>query len=344
MKTNHFILALMAFLSVSCQNEKSDKKSQDPPKVAVDSVQEVIVQKPVHTVATIQADKNLKLSFKIGGIIEHINVEPGEQVSREQPLAKLNSIEIDSKLKQASLAVDKAKRDFERINNLYNDSVATLEQWQNAQTALEVARADLQMARFNRRHAVIKAPHEGVVLKQLAQSGEVVGAGYPVIVLATTEKQYRVVAQVTDREWVQLKKGDSASVKMDAHPNQVFAARIEQISPLSEKYTGTYETKLIFTEQTLPVTSGMIARVKIYPRKKQPLFKIPVDALLEASGLEGYVYVFEKGKAIRRAIKIARIGAQNLYVHSGLKMGEQVITKGKSYVSAGQRVEIIEND
>ncbi|HKK60149.1 MAG TPA: efflux RND transporter periplasmic adaptor subunit [Salinivirga sp.] len=343
MKNSPFIIIVLMVL-VSCQIDNPGKKESTNPEVAVETVERVTRQWPIHTVGTIEADKNLKLSFKIGGIIDQINVEPGDQVAKDQTLARLNTVEISSRVKQAKLAVDKANRDFERVNNLYKDSVATLEQWQNTKTALEAARAELQMARFNQKHATIKAPQPATVLRQLAQPGEMIGAGYPLIVLGITGRQYRVVAQVTDREWVQIKKGDSAVLSMDAHPGKSFNARIEQINPLPEKYTGTYRVKLIFEKTDLSMTTGMITRVKIYPGTTQQYFKIPIDALVEASGNEGYVYVLEEAKAQRRQIQIARVDRANLYVQKGLKKGEKVITSGKSFVSTGQEVKIIQKN
>ena len=65
-------------------------------------------------------------------------------------LATLNLTEVNAAAEQASLAYQKAERDYERASNLYQDSVATLEQMQNAKTALDVARQQYNSAGFNR--------------------------------------------------------------------------------------------------------------------------------------------------------------------------------------------------
>lgn len=343
MKNKLYFIAIALFFT-GCQADEPQSVRQKTTQVETAAVRQVRKSWPIRSAAIIEADKNLKLSFKVGGIINQISVENGDRVKKGHILAKLNTIEIDAKVKQASLALDKAKRDFERVNNLYRDSVATKEQWQNTQTALDVARADLEMAQFNQQHATIKAPRDGIVLKKLAEAGEMIGAGYPVLVLGTHERQYRVVAQVTDREWVQIQTGDSAVVRMDAHPGKSFPAYVELINPLSEKYTGTYKTELRFTRIVPRVTTGMIARVEIFPKQKQTYLKIPMDALVEASGNQGYVFVLKDNQAARQTIKIARTGKQTIYVSEGLKPKDRVITTGKSYVSSGQKVEIIKKD
>ena len=75
-----------------------------------------------------------RLSFKIGGIISKIYVKEGDHVVKGQLLATLDLTEINAQVQQATQNAEKAQRDVTRARNLYNDTVATLEQLQNATT------------------------------------------------------------------------------------------------------------------------------------------------------------------------------------------------------------------
>src|ERR1700676_4163212 len=79
-------------------------------------------------------DDEEMMSFKTTGIISKKFVKEGEAIKKGQLLATLNLTEIDASLQQSQLAFDKASRDLQRLTNLFNDSVATLEQVQNAKT------------------------------------------------------------------------------------------------------------------------------------------------------------------------------------------------------------------
>lgn len=57
-----------------------------------------------------------------------------DAVSKGQLLATVNLTEVDAGVQQAVLAYEKAERDYQRAAQLYKDSVATLEQMQNAKT------------------------------------------------------------------------------------------------------------------------------------------------------------------------------------------------------------------
>ena len=122
-------------------------------------------------------DDEVMLSFKITGIIEKIYVKEGDAIQKGQLLATLNLTEINASLQQARLAYEKAVRDHQRLINLFNDSVATLEQVQNAKTTLDLATQQLNSVQFNRRYSEIRAEANGFVLRKLANEGQQVSSG-----------------------------------------------------------------------------------------------------------------------------------------------------------------------
>ena len=69
---------------------------------------------PIHTAGTLALKETLKLSFKVGGLVERIEVDEGQAVSPGQLLARLDLAEIDARAATARAALDKAARDLER--------------------------------------------------------------------------------------------------------------------------------------------------------------------------------------------------------------------------------------
>ena len=66
--------------------------------------------------------------FKIGGVIERIEVDEGDAVHRGELLAVLERTEIDAAVERAAESAGKAERDLEATRALYAEDVATLEQ------------------------------------------------------------------------------------------------------------------------------------------------------------------------------------------------------------------------
>ena len=86
------------------------------------------VQDRIQATGQFSTDDETFLAFKTGGVIEKVFVKEGDAIRKDQLLATLDLTEVDAGVTQAKLAFEKAQRDFERMTNLYNDSVATLEQ------------------------------------------------------------------------------------------------------------------------------------------------------------------------------------------------------------------------
>ena len=131
----------------------------------------------VRAVGILAPRDELRLSFKVGGVIETMAVESGDRVRAGQTLAVLKRTEVEAAVAQASEGVDKARRDLERARQLRADEVATQEQVEDLTTAYKVARSSLRAAEFNARFARIDAPADGVVLQRLARASELVQEG-----------------------------------------------------------------------------------------------------------------------------------------------------------------------
>jgi multidrug efflux pump subunit AcrA (membrane-fusion protein) len=97
------------------------------------------------------SDLESKPAFKTGGVIERTFFKEGDHVQEGQLLATLHMAEINAQVDQARKGVEKTTRDLARVKNLYADSVATLEQYQNVQTANDVSNETLKIALFNQK-------------------------------------------------------------------------------------------------------------------------------------------------------------------------------------------------
>jgi RND family efflux transporter MFP subunit len=255
-------------------------------------VREGVRDAGVRAVGVLRPKDELRLGFKIGGVIERITVEEGDSVLRGTTLAELDRTEIAASVERAAQAVDKAARDLARAQSLYRDNVAPRERVENLTTVLNIAKADLDATRFNERYARIESPANGIVLRRLADPSELVEGGAPVIILGGLENGWSVSVAVTDRDIVQLGIGDSARVRMDAFQGDVFAARIERSATASDPATGTYEVELAIDPEGRPFVEGLVAKVELDLQSRARLrLWLPVEALVEANGSYATVFV-----------------------------------------------------
>src|SRR5882757_8272830 len=221
------IAAILAFALVKCGDNKastaSQKIAEDPILIKLQTVVTGNYSRNLQYSGLIASNAEARLSFKIGGIVSKIYVKEGDRVSKGQLLASLDLTEIDAQVQQASQNVEKSQRDEGRINNLYKDTVASLEQVQNTHTQLTVASEALRIARFNQQYAQIRAASSGTILQKLMNEGEYASAGTAALEFNGADQNDWVVRfGVSDKDWAVLHKGDKAAVTIDSYPDQRF--------------------------------------------------------------------------------------------------------------------------
>jgi RND family efflux transporter MFP subunit len=281
------------------------------------------------------------LSFKTGGIIETIAVKEGDRVKKGQLLATLKSTEITAQVQQAELAFDKAKRDYERAKNLYVDSVATLEQMQNAKTGLDIAQQGLQQVLFNYQYSKIYAPADGFITQKKLNVGELASSGATVVTMNESSDGSRWVlkAGVSDADWAAIDIGNRATVEIDAFPSTQFDATVTKKSLAADQISGSFIVELQVNLKGKQPAVGMFGTASVTASKSSVGFNIPYDALLEANGKKGFVFVSNDKRTVKKVeVTIAGINDNTVSITDGLQGHNYLVTSGSPYLTDGSLI------
>jgi len=338
-----FLIITVSFMQ-SCQKGQAGPEGEKnrPQQVRTAIAETVEFAEPVITSGILARSRESKLSFKTGGIIRRISVSAGEEVQAGQLLAQLDLQETGAYQTQAGQALIKAERDLARVEALFMDSVATRQQFQDAQTARDVAKANLQIAAFNLTQSSIRAPQRGRILQIIGEEEELIAPGYPVLTFASSETNWRIKTAVSDIEMSRLRPGDPAEIRFDALPGAEFSGTLEEMAAGADPQSGLYPVELLLGSGSGQLYSGFIANLIIYPQKKHSLLKIPFEALVQNSAGGVSVFVPDKlGLALQKNIRVFALHNDQALISEGLTPGEQVITDGAAYLSAGMPVEIM---
>jgi len=344
MKTTAYLVIFAAFaiFLASCADKpKENTEAQQAICVKADSLTETNASIPIQCSGVLSSKRMIKLSFKTGGIIANISVDEGSYVKKGQIIAALDMTEISSQVSQAKLAYEKAERDLKRVKNLYKDTVATLEQLQDATSAYEAALENKNIADFNQRYSYIVAPENGKIISKLSEEHELVGPGMPVLIF--TEQgmdEWVVKAGLSDKDIIKVKKGDKAEAFLDAFPNTSFPAFISQVSEAADPQSGTFEIELTINPGKEKLINGLVAKLKIESLNKQTVTLVPPDALTEADGKKAFIYIVEKSDTTAKKVPVTIAYLQNdavAIIEPINKMG-QVITQGAGYLEDGSKV------
>ncbi|WP_448518152.1 efflux RND transporter periplasmic adaptor subunit [Rhodoflexus sp.] len=338
---------LLACIAAACADKQATVSEVPargeviPVRLASATVREVA--EPVAAAGLVASETEARMSFKTGGIIRKIYVEEGQSVQAGQLLASLDLTEINAQALQATENLAKAERDLQRITRLYSDSVATLEQLQNATTAYNIAQQQLAVVRFNQSYSEIRATASGKIIRKLMNEGEFAGPGTPVLFFQAVGNQNQLIrVGVADKDWVRLRLGDPAVVRFDAYPGREWRAKVSNLAQAADPMNSLYQIEIKLTDTDLPaLVAGFFASVTITPSQSSSLVAVPIDAIIEGRGSEAFVFVPEDGKARKIPVKIAFLRNKEAYLSSGLQGGEQVITAGSAYLTENVRISVM---
>jgi RND family efflux transporter MFP subunit len=339
------LLALVVTFFACTRKQTKKETALDSTEISVKTVKVTAkkVTDPVVSSGFISSTKEARLSFKTGGVIERIYVEEGQTVRKGQLLATLNLTEINSMVEQAKQGVDKSQRDFDRAKNLYKDTVASLEQLQNATTGLSIAQQQYQTAKFNQSYSEIRATTDGKIVRKLMNEGEIVSPGLPVFFMnAVGANDWVVKVGVADKDWARLKIGNTALIRIDAYNDEVFNATVSLLAQAPDPTSGLYQVELKLANTGKSIATGLFAKAEIKPSDDGTYISAPVDAVVEGNGKEAFVFVAENGKAHRLPVRVAFIRDGQILISSGINDGTDIITDGSAYLTEGVAVKVIQ--
>jgi len=344
------LLLSLALLLAACTRQ-SNSQTQDAaaPAIPVKTVQPGPVTRQSAEVfpVTIVRDRESGVSFRVGGVIEALNIRAGQRVEAGQIIATLQSTPYASSRARAEKDVNKLQNAARRNEELVKAGAVSDATRDDTEDALAAARAALDAARYDENSATIRAPFAGVVLSRDAEVGETVAPGQRVVRIADLASPLIAKASVP----VQVARGLHTGHTAQLHVGDAsFAATIRTVGALSDPKTATVTIDLTVpvqrgSEAATAIPSGTPGSVSFDLKlgvKTSDDMLLPPEALLESKGGEGSVYVLDTRNSVahRTAVKVLGFEGELIRI-AGLEKGVKVLTTGAGFVSEGQKVQEI---
>jgi RND family efflux transporter MFP subunit len=343
-------IAAIPFIMSSCSTKKEAVKTADTDVIPVKimSLAPTTGSASVNVSGQFTTDDEANLSFKTGGIINKIYVREGDAVQQGQLLATLNMAEINAQVEQAHIAYEKATRDYQRVVNLYKDSVATLEQTQNTKTGMDMARQQVTSAEFNRNYSEIRAPRSGYVLRKMMNEGQLASTGAAVFQINGAKAgNWMLRAGVSDKEWSNISINDKAEIIITALNGKAYTGEVSRKAEGADPLTGAYAVDIKFTgDKPSNIAAGMFGKAIISTRRKNEgaasSWAIPYDALLDGNGSNGFVFVTNDDKTVQKIkVTVASIEKDVVIISDGLQNAKSLIISGSAYLTEKSAIKVI---
>ena len=293
---------------------------------------------------TIPPEHEYVVSAPQAGLVSQVTVAAGEKVRKGQRLAQINSPELlvlqrdmladysELQLANGRLKRDRrllkagviAKRRLNETRNHHNQLVTALNEAKQLLRIAGMSARDIdQLLRSHKLSSLLNvyAPAAGVVVDKSVISGQRVDALsqlFRVADLTTLWLDIDLPQQRIDT----IKVGDQVEIEGTSLRAPVTLIG-QSVDPVSQNVS----IRAVIKRADGTVRPGQKVSVRLLKPTEQPLFSVPLSALVLHQG-KRYLFVAVKDGYEVRAVEIAGRQGESVTLQQGLQAGEQVVVKG----------------
>ncbi len=341
-----------ALLAVSCSGNNTPEGTG---RVAVKTVKVSSgIQEGTAYSGTIEETTGTALSFSGTGTIATMGLREGQMVSKGQVLATLDGKNQENILISAKSSTAIARESLSQMEDMYSrmkilhDAGSLSEmQWIEAETrlaqakaAVEAAEAQEAIAGKGQADTRLTAPFGGFVSKKMADVGQQVLPGTPVVKLVDIDR-VKAKFSISESEVGTVAVGQKMSVRVGTLSDASFEGTVTDKSVSADPVSRSYDVSVLIDNKDHRLLPGMLCEVSAAPREGGGEIAVPSQVVLIDETNSPYVWCVDGGKATKKHVTLGRNAGEDVVIASGLKEGDSVITEGRQKVWEGAECQIL---
>jgi RND family efflux transporter MFP subunit len=300
---------------------------------------------------TVAARVQSDLGFRVPGKVAQRLVNAGQKVRRGQILMRIDpaDLQLSAQAQQQAVVAAQAQArqaiaDEARYRALLGTGAISASSYDQSKAAADAARAQLsaakaqaQVANNATRYAELLADADGVVMETLAEPGQVVSAGQPVVRLARTGEREAIVHLP---ETLRPALGSVGQAMLYGSHQAPVPARLRQLSDAADPLTRTYEARYVLDGALAEAPLGATVTIDIADGTQSTVaLQVPIGALFDPGQGPG-VWALEgkPAKAVWRPVQVLGLSDDTAQVKGNLRAGHLVVSLGTHLLKDGQIV------
>lgn len=297
------------------------------------------------------------LPFKEGAPVKRgdvlVQINP-DTYQRDVLSARANVDSAEVGAHQADVTLSQRKLDWERAKDLFESKILSVQQRDDAKLAYDQAvlgaqsakaqvaqaRAYYQKAQDNLAKTTMRSPLDGVVTAVNAKEGETAVMGtmnFSGTVILTVSDLSEIITevQVDEADFPRLKMGQPVAVTVDALGGKKYDGTVIEIGASAKASSAgaqsnirQFTVKVAIEKPDDQLRPGITARVRLIADKRVGVLRVPLGAIRteEKEGAQSFfVFVSEKDKAVKKAVKTGLSDDLYTEITEGLKAGDKVV-------------------
>lgn len=283
--------------------------------------------------------RSVNITSSTSELVTQVFFNDGQAVRVGAPLVELQAAEEDAAIIQARAQLTQAQREYDRYKLLAERGVAPRVMAENAETALETARAAVTAAEARRGDRILRAPFAGVLGLTTVTPGTLISPG-TVITTLDDLSSIRVDFAVPERFLSTLRAGTALTATADAYPGRTFEGRIALMDVRVDEQTRAVTARAEFPNPGGDIRPGMMMRVAVRQGQRQAL-AVP-EAAVQYEGAGAFVYRIAGGEqgsmAQRVEVQPGSVESGFVEIVTGLSLNDRVVASGLNRIQPGAPV------
>lgn len=294
-------------------------------------------------IGTLNADASVTVVSEVTGRITEIAFTANIPVEKGAVLVRLDDAAQRIALKSAEASLRQARATLDRYASLTRTNSgavagATLEE---AQLAVELAEADLDMAQYDLEQRIIRAPIAGTPGLTELQEGAYLSTGTDLVRLVDS-RILTVAFSLPDRAVPSLSQGVPVRMTSPALPGAVFTGEVTSFDNRIDPQTRLIAVKARFGNAERQLMPGSVVSVEI-ASETVALPVVPAGAITWTRG-GAQVWLAEDGKARAVPVTVRAREGDRVWLGVDLPDGAQVVAEGVQKMREGTAIHALEED
>lgn len=296
----------------------------------------------------IEARRRVNVSPKRQGLLEELLVEEGDTVTKGQLLARMDPGDFRDRMdelkaleRQAQADFEARRADFQRRERLFQrEAISAADRddfrarYLTSKASLAAAQERIQQRSVEGSELLIRAPFDGVITQRFAEPGAFVTptttasatAGATSSSIVELSQGLEVAAKVPESDIGRIRVGQTASVRVDAFPDQRFSARVREIAPRAIKTDNvtSFVVELDLTDPAPDLRIGMTVDVDFQTGRTATSTLVPTVAIVTENGKPGVLLVGERSQPRFEPVELGSSSGSQTAILSDLEPGTKV--------------------
>ncbi|WOI54410.1 efflux RND transporter periplasmic adaptor subunit [Parvularcula sp. LCG005] len=294
----------------------------------------------IEAVGTARAMHYARIFPEDGGIVDAVNFKTGDWVDEGDVLIELEKDQEELAVRRAEIAVRDAQQLLDRYQRIDVEGAISDSQIDEARTALDGARIDLDLARVVLAERQVAAPFGGYVGLTTLDPGARVSPDTLITELNDRSVLY-VDFSVPEEAFGKINPGDTLAMSPFSAPTQSYQAEIVGIDPSIVAETRGFTVRAQIDNGEDRLRPGMSFSVAInLPGERYPV--VP-EAAIVWGGDGAYLWAVRDGTAVRTPVTIVSRVKGEVLVRADLQQGDLIVAEGVQKVREGSAVDARRN-